>query len=309
MTAFWVKISAILIGILVIGVGVALLLGSTRQSAILAFGRLPTPWSNTPHIYLLDVDTGVTLQMTRNPYSHRYPVWSPDGSQLAFIREFSTSFMLGFIDLDTLQERDVPRFTFSNATSVIWSPDSTQVAFNASLPRGNDMLVVDVNDLTWRRLTETRAIEFDITWSPDGQTITFTNYRVIEQNDVEGETFRVDVHSGAIQSLGVGADTIRQPTVEEFWSPDGTRYVSVTGLTVRRIALFTSDGEGHLLFESVAPLHNFQWSPDGRYVAYMSEPHTVSQNITLSRLYVLDVATGNIHDMGTISDTVYSWRP
>ena len=123
-----------------------------------------------------DVCTGVSRDT--------YPAWSPDGTQIAFVREGN---LLGsgiwVMNADGSDARSLRRVSDPRFSSLAWSPDGTQIAYSydyvccsvhivfehlAGNPGpGLDALIGPVNDAD--------SITFDIapSWSPNGAQIAF----------------------------------------------------------------------------------------------------------------------------------------
>lgn len=86
---------------------------------------------------LYDLDTGRTETLTPHPGKRYEPVWSPDGSRIAFWGEMSGAFGeldtgIGVLDLRTGEERLVFVGRFALVSSPVWTPDG-RVVFERDL--------------------------------------------------------------------------------------------------------------------------------------------------------------------------------
>jgi TolB protein len=130
-------------------------------------------------LYVLDVATGMTRQLTRTPPGvyEAAPAWSPDGSRIAFARstrgsQFDGTASIHVIGRDGSGERLVldHRLYADTAYSLAWSPDGTSIAFETSSRLGcTSISVVDVATGAVRALTTcTRPRESTVSpaWQP-----------------------------------------------------------------------------------------------------------------------------------------------
>lgn len=82
-------------------------------------------------IVTLPAKKGDFRNLTNSPGAHdRYPVWSPDGSQIAFFSDASGEYQLYVISQDG--QGPVKKFSLPGAgfyDSLAWSPDSKKLTF------------------------------------------------------------------------------------------------------------------------------------------------------------------------------------
>lgn len=184
------------------------------------------------------------------------PVWSPAGSQIAFL-------VVGADEVDGYQPAGELWVVNGDGTGLrqlvaleahghSWSPDGTRIAFLAS----GDVHVVDVAGGEVKRLTPDGGSKSPPSWSPDGTKLVYARYRrsisVIESGD------GTLIHEHAIEGAWNAA-----------WSPDGTRIAfmriaSSPTYTIGDLNLISPDGTGRRtisgdLVQASVP----SWSPDG----------------------------------------------
>jgi Tol biopolymer transport system component len=171
------------------------------------------------------------------------PMWSPDGTKIAFLHAAEGRFELLVYDLasggiSTIAGRgydvDSPR----------WSPDGKRIAFVS----GNDIFIIGM--AAGAEPIELTSGAFP-TWSPDGARIAFETRVGVSVIDADGS------HGS---SLAAG-------TFPE-WSPDGSAIAFIDDRL--RLSLISPDGTGLMRltdagFDDIGPP---MWSPDGSQIAF-----------------------------------------
>lgn len=162
------------------------------------------------HLYIFDLETRDSFQLTEGPYEHESPVWSPDGSTLAFV---------------------------SNRTE---EPDSN---FNQDI-----FLVAAERGATPRKLTTSAGRDTSPSFSPDGAQLVYVAGGPPEDIWYATDTLAVvDVESGASRSVAPELDrNIRSPRFSadgqqiyfllEDYGSDYLAAVPAEGGEVRRLA-------------------------------------------------------------------------
>lgn len=207
--------------------------------------------------------TGAT-RLTWNSTTEQYPVWSPDGSQIAFQR---------FADNDagrpgihvmsahgTNDRRLTPDAPNSDEMQPTWSPDGSQIAFASTRFDSWRVWVINLDGTGLRQLTG----EFSTApaWSPDGSRIAFL------------------AAGGGIATVRPDGSDRRQVTsppagfTDEApsWSPDGSRLVFARRATfgnAPQLHVVDADGtnERQLTFGDGAN-RSPSWSPDGTQIVF-----------------------------------------
>jgi len=200
-------------------------------------------------LWLMDAGGSNRELLDRSPQGFAYaPTWSPDGTEIAFMRSIGEVNGIFVIELESLQERQISpdgvapewspdgsriafvapsglALTKPDGTGVTplgirgdcptWSPDGEQIAYCAvqgELPEENDLYVMRADGSQPRRLTRDPGIEDPVAWSPDGEQIAFFSRRT-----TGGDTYLIDVD---------GTDIVRLTSdpgaqVANAWLPDG----------------------------------------------------------------------------------------
>jgi TolB protein len=150
-----------------------------RHIAVTAEGEGTRP----PGIFVLDVSTGRIRAITSNPFGHqdKGPDYSPDGTQIAFVRDRALVDTRDLRNLSALfvvnadgsgLRRLTPWRIFAGTPS--WSPDGSTIVFR-SFETNGQIFKIGSNGKGLIQLTnEPTAVSFWPSWSPDGTRIVFS---------------------------------------------------------------------------------------------------------------------------------------
>jgi len=249
--------------------------GSTPASTgpgLIAFESSRT--GGNTDIYVMDEDgTGIT-RVAGTEQSDQAPVWSYDGSQIAFVSNRNGSWDIFVVGADGSGETALTSDA-GDEEGPAWSPDGSKIAFSTDRDGQFEIYVMNADGSEPTNITNDPEDDFSPAWSPDGSTIAFSSYR-----DGDGEIYMMNADgSGVTQMTDNQADDS-----DPKWSPDGTRIAFVSDrdapppeetepgtivLTfVCDVFVMSADGtdQERLLAEqgSAAP----SWSPDGTRIAY-----------------------------------------
>lgn len=172
------------------------------SARLLVRGRLPD-WSpdgrylayeslgDSPHIWILDLNTGSTRQLTSGARLYRAPDWSPDGQEVVAMSQFGNDWQIMVINAATGTERQI---TSGNGDKryPAWSPDASLIAFNTldSIGWPDDIWVIEPSGNGARAITSSGK-NGRPTWSPDSHYLLFNSYInnrwVLYQVDLNGK--------------------------------------------------------------------------------------------------------------------------
>ena len=129
----------------------------------------------TDRIFKINSDGGGRQQLTETRAAQ--PVWSPDGSLIAFTsRDPAWSCKIYLMNPDGSEQRQLTSFPIGfGATSPVWSPDGSNILFEVHDVQNSqrDLWVVNSDGSGQQRLTFNNAR--GAVWSPDGSRIAFTS--------------------------------------------------------------------------------------------------------------------------------------
>ena len=113
-----------------------------------------------------------------SPTDDRYPVWSPDGTHIAFTSWRNGSCEIFLVRPDGSDLTDLSSDPDGNDVSPAWSPDGQQIAFFSIRSQFRELYVMNVDGSHVRQLTDARQPRDGSywgapVWSPDGQSIAY----------------------------------------------------------------------------------------------------------------------------------------
>jgi Tol biopolymer transport system component len=213
---------------------------------------------------VVNVDgSGLHTIILGDPYNVRSPVWSPDGSRIAFR---GSDFELFVCNGDGTGIRSLGEFSppFS------WSPDGTRIA----ALRGGDVWVVPVDGSSAGNLTHSDEPDSDAMWSPDGRRLAFTRQTIRPQ---AGQPYYEDIW--VMNADGTGPQRLTESSqAADYagaraprWSPDGKRILFESGLgTNRDLYTIEPDGSGLTNLTNTPGIDeaNASWAPDGSRIVF-----------------------------------------
>ena len=222
-------------------------------------------------IWIMNSDGTDKQRLTEAPEYEDEPVFSPDGSRIAFYRYDSVT---GNPDLFVMNRdgsglHDITNTPGASEWSPSWSPDGTRLVY-----QGDDGLyVVDADGSDPVRITDfaSGAIDYYPAWSPVGDVIAF-------ERKAGEATFGI----WTVNADGTDArPVVDGPLDEEYpaWSPDGTHLAFTRGSSFAgpyddtEIWTVAVDGTGltQLTADTTADFYGPTWSRDGRQIAWHSE--------------------------------------
>ena len=217
-------------------------------------------------IYTMNGDGSDPRRLTFNRFSDTSPVWSPDGSRIAFISNrndpdadacFPNCYeQLYVIDAGGGNEH---RLLETDLTTLHpdWHPDGTKLSFDTEFNLKGDVYVVDADGSGLRLLIEDG---FWADWSPDGSQIAFASAR-------DGN---VEIY--VANSDGTGQRRLTENTRLDYfpaWSPDGNS-IAFSTLEEQQIHVIDADGSNEQLLTHRGLNEDPAWSPDGSWIAFQS---------------------------------------
>lgn len=132
--------------------------------------------SGDSEIFLLDVATSRSRQITFNRGSDTSPAWSPSGREIAFTSDRSGRPQIYVMDAEGANVRRLTNDGTYN-DSAAWSPSGDRIVFVSRIEGRFDILLLDITTGRVSRLTQNAGNNENPRWSPDGRHIVFSSNR------------------------------------------------------------------------------------------------------------------------------------
>jgi Tol biopolymer transport system component len=256
-------------------------------------------------IYVMGADGSNVTRLTDDPLPEFMPVWSPDGSRIAFVRE-ADPVPAAFTGIYTMNPdgSDVKRVSSSDGGSDFWpswSPDGSRIAFAAIRKEDWGIWVVNADGSNEQPILG-GAIGYvkNPVWSPDGSLIAFVGNPSIDDYSPDDALYVMRPDGTGITpladapSVGLAGDIAWQPiqapaeTVGPTTSlPPSTAEVVETfavGHDVRSVVY----GEGSVWVAA----SNSDGTSSGRIIRIDPETHEVQAEIPVEVIPTWEVGGG-----------------
>jgi Tol biopolymer transport system component len=291
-----------------------------------------------PSVYTMTPDGRNVRLIARggNPSGFRYPIWSPDGKQLAF----SGISDVEIFDLMTSQIR-ILAHSDREILCFDWSPDGKQLACNDF-----GLILINVADGSFTRFTSDAGLN-RAEWSPDGKLLAFTldsissvdgdlhvigadaaNPKTLTQSAIviafvwSGNDAILFSSEGWISSIGPSGDNFHNLTSGFIprVSPDGksVAYIQDDGKVGFQVFVMDADGKNQRQLTDAQNVYLagddtwLAWSPDGKQIIYpvVYNPADIAKK---DDLYIVN-ADGSHPHLATphipfANNTQPAWRP
>ncbi|MBV9209085.1 MAG: PD40 domain-containing protein [Acidobacteria bacterium] len=232
-----------------------------RQNGKIAFSR-STDFGTTRQIYSMEADgTNVTQLTTLG--SNQSPVFSPDGTKIAFFSTRDGNLSLYVMDASGLNQRKLGTVT-QTFSKPRWSPDGTQILFDGVIAHDVEIYVVNADGNGFQRpLTLNTANDYYPVWSPDGNKILFMSQRA-------GAVYEIFVMDSDGNNQTQLTNTPVWGNIFPAWSPDGSKIAYLSPRTGNyEIYVMNPDGSNQTrLTDNTETDWNIKWSPDGSKIAH-----------------------------------------
>jgi dipeptidyl aminopeptidase/acylaminoacyl peptidase len=191
-------------------------------------------------VWLADAASGRNRPLTFGPKSNTSPLWSPDGSRLAFLSDRTEKRQVWMLDMRGGEAEKVTA-SEEGVSAFAWSPDGQSVAYVATEPASDarkdrdkrygdlerdddhgfaNLWLIALGATRGKRLTKADWAVGDFSWSPDGSRIAFDH----QANDALAVDSTKDISVVDVASQKVSdVVTWRGPDGHPVWSPDGDR--------------------------------------------------------------------------------------
>ncbi len=247
-------------------------------------------------IWLLDVESGTSRQLTSGNSRDRNPSWSPDGHQLAFLStRGGDQTQLWVMPVDGGEARRLTNLRHG-ASEPFWSGDGRWLGFEVEVRL--DESIVSPSGQTAAERERARKDEEE-----RPRVISRQIYRWDGKGYFDGRThlFRVPVSGGEPEQLTNGDFD----DSEGACSPD-SRYLAFfsdrgedrdRNMTNDLLLLDLETRELRQLTKGAHYLSHIAWSPTGKQIAVVGQPAVREHSFYNSALLVVDVAGGKVTNL------------
>jgi serine/threonine protein kinase len=267
-------------------------------------------------IWLLDIASGELIQVTDIRGGACQPTWSPDGQKMVFIAPCSRNQQtypgssLFIIDADGSDMNPLPSSPIGDFDPD-WSPVDNRVLFTTLRDFDRAQIwILDIDTGESYNVSENVATDSQATWSPDGEVIAFVSTRVINRSQI----WMMDTQGESVSEF---SRSTTRTNLEPAWSPDGemivyTQFGIRGGGTPNLMGAFWEGGGAtkgmneFRIIDDPAGMREPDFSPDGRWITFASNPDFADLEIYLMRVNGSELTQLTTDDA---EDFDPAWRP
>ncbi len=259
----------------------------------------------TSRLWMIGSDGSMHQKLTSNEVNESNPVWSPDGSRIAFRSSTEQGSELYMYWLNSGKVARISQLENSPG-SISWSPNGQHLAFTMFVPGKELSLVSPPNKPKGAKWADPPRVTTRLKHEADG-----SGY----MNPGFTHLFVIPANGGSPRQITSGNFNHRSPA----WSPDGEHLYCTSNLSddweydfrnseIYRVSL--NNGKIESLTTRKGPDHSLSVSSSGK-IAYLGYDDKV-QTYQITRLYTMNADGSNKQEINTsldrsISDPV--WDP
>lgn len=209
-------------------------------------------------------------QLTTSPALEHSPVWSRDGSRLAYWSQeaATTPSSLIVVDANGSDRRTIASDPGGRSPwSLDWSPDGRHVAYSLGSetdPSGERIVVAETDGSGFAEVGDPDLTALKPEWNPDGSKLAFAANRA----GLDQGVYLMAPDGTGVRKLSQIVDLDQYAFFTLDWSPDGQTILTNAASQVLAIA---ADGTGEReLTTDVSSALVPTYSPDGERVAFLS---------------------------------------
>lgn len=203
-----------------------------------------------------DGENPLTMVSSKEPIIS--PVWSPDGSKIAYV-SFEKKKPIIYVQSLSGQRTVLASFKGNNSAPA-WSPDGAKLAIVLTYAANSQVYTINADGTDLKPLTKSSAIDTEPTWSPDANWIYFSSDR-----GGKPQIYKVSSSGGEVQRVTFEGGYNLSPRI----SPDGKLLAMVRNDGGKfRVALQDlSSGQVQVLSDGSQD-ESPSFAPNGRVLLY-----------------------------------------
>jgi len=265
-------------------------------------------------IYTADADGSNIQQLTNDASFHTFPVWSPDGTKIAYMADDFTdqTSQVFVMNADGSGQIDVSNDDSSQSGEPAWSPDGSKIAYSsipADYSTSYTIKLMNTDGSNKATLTDGTNDAFYPAWKPDGSQLAFS---CVDSGQV-AQICTMKPDGSNLQQVTSGT-AVDYTSVS--YSPSGAEFAYATYDTsnnditnIAELGTMNADGSNSHIINTAdhSNVGNAHWSPDGTKLIYDSYDNSQFAQ----RIYTINPDGSNETTVSPDNQTTQtaSWQP
>ncbi|MFN0123809.1 MAG: winged helix-turn-helix domain-containing protein, partial [Blastocatellia bacterium] len=228
-----------------------------------------------PEVCVMNADGSDVTRLTNNPAEDNSPLWSPDGTRIAFFSRRNCKDGTSAIHVMNADGSNAMRLTECQifGAGASWSPDSRKLLYTSNRDGNIEIYAINTDPSHQTNITKNLAEDSDPGWSHDGRHIAF-----ISNREGRSSLFVMDADGGNQRKLVI--DIASRPS----WSPDDRR-IAFGANWAGNLDVYVANADGSGIVQLTHTPANEDtpvWSPDGAKILFCSYDNKINQLFVMS---------------------------